>query len=129
MDIFIRLIMSALLLMAVQNISNEIRDANGSNYYWIQYIVGHVLSERKVIPCGICEQNVGVNSRECKECKKWIHFRCHVLNNGVGWKNEFDYRYPKCVTGASAIIKKTVSSGSGRRKGSHQSYRRENSLL
>ena len=38
---------------------------------------------REVFPCGICERNVGVSSRECKECKKWIHFRCHVFNKGA----------------------------------------------
>ena len=31
-------------------------------------------------PCAICERNVGVNSRECKGCNKWVHNRCHMPN-------------------------------------------------
>ena len=70
---------------------------------------------REVFPCGICERNVGVSSKECKECKKWIHFRCHVFNNGIGWKNESDYKCPKCINGG--VFKKPKQVGMGKEEG------------
>ena len=68
---------------------------------------------REVFPCKICERNLGVSSKECKECKKWIHFRCHVFNNGIGWKNESDYKCPKCINGG--VVKKPITIGNGRK--------------
>ena len=39
-----------------------------------------------------------------------------MFNNGVGWKKEFEYKCPKCTNGASGVIKKPVTSGTGRKK-------------
>ena len=41
-------------------------------------------SGREVFPCGVCEGNIGVNSKECGGCKKWTHFRCHAIYKGKG---------------------------------------------
>ena len=75
-------------------------------------------SGREVFPCGVCERNVGVNSKECGGCKKWTHFRCHAIYKGRGWGNEEDYRCPKCVHGLTGVFKKRVPiRRAGRKKG------------
>ena len=67
---------------------------------------------RKFYPCAICEKNVGVNSRECKGCKKWVHGRCHMANKGIGWGGDpkkSDYRCIKCVKMIKGVIGEMVT--------------------
>ena len=54
----------------------------------------------------MCDGNVGVNSNECGECKKWTHFSCHVYYKGRDWKG--DYRCPRCVHNLTGVLKKKV---------------------
>ena len=65
-------------------------------------------SRKKVFPCSVCDGNVGVNSNECGGCKKWTHFRCHVIYKGQGWGKREDYRCPRCVHGLTGDFKKKV---------------------
>ena len=44
--------------------------------------------EKEKYPCAICGENVGNSSRECKGCDKWVHYRCHVSNKGIGWNDD-----------------------------------------
>ena len=51
-------------------------------------------------PCPMCGGGVRSNAKECKACYKWVHYRCHVANNGIGWNEDpkkSDYRCPKCL--------------------------------
>ena len=82
-----------------------------------------LLKGRKFYPCAICEKNVGVNSRECKGCKKWVHGRCHMANKGIGWGGDpkkSDYRCIKCVKKIKGVIGEMVTEEGRkiRRKGS-----------
>ena len=35
-------------------------------------------------PCAMCGGGVRSNAKECKGCYKWVHYRCHVANIGIG---------------------------------------------
>merc|ERR1712121_298475 len=51
-------------------------------------------------PCAICGGNVRCNVRECKGCYKWVHHKCHIVNNGIRWNDDpekSDYRCPNCI--------------------------------
>merc|ERR1712215_105852 len=39
-------------------------------------------------PCAMCGGGVRSNAKECKACYKWVHYRCHVANNGIGRKRK-----------------------------------------
>ena len=58
-------------------------------------------------PCAICEGNVRSNARECKGCYKWVHYRCHIANNGIGWND--DYRCPNCIKNIAGVIQKMMT--------------------
>ena len=47
-------------------------------------------------PCGVCKKGVGRNSVLCKECRKWVHFRCSGLVGALKDEN-VNFTCPKCV--------------------------------
>ena len=63
-------------------------------------------------PCAICEGNVRSNARECKGCYKWVHHRCHIANNGIGWNDDpekTDYRCPNCLKNIAGVIQRMMT--------------------
>merc|ERR1712002_1292120 len=62
-------------------------------------------------PCPMCGLGVRSNAKECKACYKWVHHRCHVAHNGIGWNEDpekTDYRCPKCLYNIVGVIQKMV---------------------
>ena len=63
-------------------------------------------------PCAMCGGGVRSNAKECKACYKWVHYRCHVANNGIGWNEDpkkSDYRCPKCLKNIAGVIQKMMT--------------------
>ena len=60
----------------------------------------------------MCGGGVRSNAKECKACYKWVHYRCHVANNGIGWNEDpkkSDYRCPKCLKNIAGVIQKMMT--------------------
>ena len=58
-------------------------------------------------PCPMCGLGVRSNAKECKACYKWVHHRCHVAHNGIGWNEDpekTNYRCPKCLYNIVGVI-------------------------
>ena len=63
-------------------------------------------------PCSMCGLGVRSNAKECMACYKWVHHRCHVAHNGIGWNEDPEktsYRCPKCLYNIVGVIQKMVT--------------------
>ena len=63
-------------------------------------------------PCAICGGNVRCSAKECKGCDKWVHYRCHIANNEIGWNDDpekTDYRCPKCLKNIAGVIQRMMT--------------------
>ena len=73
----------------------------------VQLSFGKKSSASKVDPCGVCREQVGCNSIQCRKCQRWVHRRCSDVPGQVSLVSCCDvFVYRTCLDDHCSVEEK-----------------------